>query len=48
VPSQDGVFTVMATVTTGTAAEVVSRSFVIPIVVGTAAPAAPVVAPKPK
>jgi len=50
-PGQDGVFTVMATVTTGTAAEGVSRSFVIPIVVGAAAPASPAapgVAPKPK
>jgi hypothetical protein len=39
VPGQDGVYTVMATVTTGPAAEAVSRSFVIPIVVATAPPA---------
>ncbi len=39
VPDRDGVYTVMATVTTGVAAEGVSRSFVIPIVVA-AAPAA--------
>lgn len=36
VPAHDGIFTVMATVTTGTAAEAVSRSFVIPIVVASA------------
>ncbi len=35
VPAHDGVYTVMATVTTGSAAEAISRSFVIPIVVGT-------------
>jgi hypothetical protein len=39
VPGQDGVYTVMATVTTGAAAEGISRSFVIPIVVGSAPPA---------
>jgi hypothetical protein len=37
VPTHDGVFTLLATVTTGAAAEEVSRSFVIPIVVGTQA-----------
>lgn len=37
VPAHDGVFTLLATVTTGAAAEEVSRSFVIPIVVGTQA-----------
>jgi hypothetical protein len=37
-PAHDGVFTVMATVTTGSADEAVSRSFVIPLVVD-AAPA---------
>jgi hypothetical protein len=41
VPGHEGVFTILATVTTGSAAEAVSRSFVIPIVVGAAAPAAP-------
>jgi hypothetical protein len=39
VPTHDGIYTVMATVTTGAAAEAVSRSFVIPIVVGSEAPA---------
>lgn len=34
VPVHEGVFTVMATVTTGSAAQTVSRSFVIPVVVG--------------
>jgi hypothetical protein len=48
VPGQDGVYTVMATVTTGAAAEGVSRSFVIPIVVGAPPPPAPVAAAKPK
>jgi hypothetical protein len=43
VPDRDGVYTVMATVTTGAAAEGVSRSFVIPIVVGVAPAAAPAV-----
>ncbi len=33
VPSHDGVYTIMATVTTGGAADAVSHSFVIPIVV---------------
>jgi hypothetical protein len=42
VPSHDGIYTVLATVTTGTAAEGVSRSFVIPIVVGSTVAAAPV------
>jgi hypothetical protein len=37
VPAHDGVFTLLATVTTGATAEAVSRSFVIPIVVGTQA-----------
>jgi hypothetical protein len=40
VPAHDGVYTVMATVTTGAAAEAVSRSFVIPIVVGSGSPPA--------
>jgi hypothetical protein len=48
VPGQDGVYTVMATVTTGAAAEGVSRSFVIPIVVGSAPAAGPAAAAKPK
>ena len=34
VPVHEGIFTVMATVTTGSAAQTVSRSFVIPVVVG--------------
>ncbi len=49
-PGQDGVYTVMATVTVtaaGAAAEGVSRSFVIPIVVGAAPQAGPAVAVKP-
>ncbi len=37
-PAHDGVYTVMATVTMGTAADAVSRSFIIPIVVAAAAP----------
>jgi hypothetical protein len=37
VPSHDGIYTVMATVTTGSAAGAVSRSFVIPIVVASQA-----------
>jgi hypothetical protein len=37
VPAHDGVFTLLATVTIGATAEAVSRSFVIPIVVGTQA-----------
>ena len=52
IPSHDGVYTVMATVTTGSAAEAVSRSFVIPIVVASEAssapPAIPVAAPTAK
>jgi hypothetical protein len=57
IPSHDGVYTVLATVTTGSAAEAVSRSFVIPIVVGSTVAATPVVdqpatakasAPKPR
>ena len=48
VPAHDGVYTVMATVTTGAAAEGISRSFVIPIVVGGALPTAPAVAAKSK
>jgi hypothetical protein len=43
IPAHDGVYTVLATLTTGVAAEAVSRSFVIPIVVGSTAAAAPVV-----
>jgi hypothetical protein len=35
-PGHDGIYTVMATVTAGTADAAVSRSFVIPIVVGAA------------
>jgi hypothetical protein len=42
IPSHDGIYTVLATVTTGSAAEAVSRSFVIPIVVGSTVAAAPV------
>ena len=38
--AHEGVYTVMATLTTGTAAEAVSHSFVIPIVFGPAGPAA--------
>jgi hypothetical protein len=34
IPAHEGVYTVMATVTVGTAAEGVSHSFVIPVVVG--------------
>jgi hypothetical protein len=45
VPSHDGVYTVMATVTTGSAAEAFSRSFVIPIVVASDAPSAPPATP---
>jgi hypothetical protein len=41
VPAHDGIYTVMATVTTGSAAEAVSRSFVIPIVVASQAPSSP-------
>jgi hypothetical protein len=41
VPTQDGVYTVMATVTTGSATGAVSRSFIIPIVVAAEAPATP-------
>jgi hypothetical protein len=36
IPDHDGIYTVLATVTTGSADAAVSRSFVIPIVVGTA------------
>jgi hypothetical protein len=43
IPGHDGIFTVLATVTTGSAAEAHSRSFVIPLVVGAPAVAAPVV-----
>jgi hypothetical protein len=39
VPTHDGVYTVMATLTTGSAIGAVSRSFVIPIVVASEAPA---------
>jgi hypothetical protein len=46
VPAHEGIYTVMATVTAGSAAEGVSRSFVIPIVVASesapSTPAAPV------
>jgi hypothetical protein len=48
VPGRDGVYTIMATVTTASAAEAVSRSFVIPIVVGDASSAPPAVAAKPR
>lgn len=53
VPDHDGVYTVMATVTAGAAAEGFSRSFVIPIVVGGALPVSaiatkPILAGKPK
>jgi hypothetical protein len=41
VAAHEGVYTVMATVTNGTAADAVSHSFVIPIVFGPAAPAGP-------
>jgi hypothetical protein len=50
IPDHDGIYTVLATVTSGSADSAVSRSFVIPIVVGAAvaAPAAAVpVAAKP-
>jgi hypothetical protein len=46
-PAREGVFTVMATVTAGSATEALSRSFVIPIVVGPAVPAADAAAAKP-
>jgi hypothetical protein len=42
IPDHDGVYTILATVTTGSADAAVSRSFVIPIVVGAALAAAPV------
>jgi hypothetical protein len=48
VPGHDGVYTVRATVTAGSADGALSRSFVIPIVVGEAPPAAPAVAAKPR
>jgi hypothetical protein len=41
VPTHDGIYTVMATVTTGSAAQTISRSFVIPIVVAAQAPPSP-------
>jgi hypothetical protein len=41
VPTHDGVYTVMATVTAGSAAGALSRSFVIPIVVAAGASATP-------
>jgi len=44
-PEHDGIYTVLATVTTGSADAAVSRSFVIPIVVGVALAATPVAAP---
>ena len=44
-PDHDGIYTVMATVTIGSADAAVSRSFVIPIVVGAALAATPVAAP---
>ena len=47
VPDHEGVYTVMATVTSRAAAEGVSRTFVIPIVVGPAGASMPVAA-KPK
>ncbi|HEY4341152.1 MAG TPA: hypothetical protein VGM97_14505 [Steroidobacteraceae bacterium] len=46
-PAHDGIYTVMATVTTGSPAQVVSRSFVIPIVVAGQPPAATPAAPVP-
>jgi hypothetical protein len=45
VPAHEGIYTVMATVTAGSAAEGVSRSFVIPIVVASQAPPSPPAAP---
>jgi hypothetical protein len=48
VPAHEGVFTVMATITAGLAAEARSRSFVIPIVVGAAGPPADAAAAKPQ
>jgi len=45
VPAHEGIYTVMATVTTGSAAEGVSRSFVIPIVVAAEAPPGAAAAP---
>lgn len=42
-PAHDGIYTVMATVTTGSAGDAVSRSFVIPIVVAPEAPPAPAI-----
>ena len=47
VAAHAGVYTVMATVTTGSAADAVSRSFVIPIVVGPADAPADAAAAKP-
>jgi hypothetical protein len=47
VAAHEGVYTVMATVTTGLAADALSRSFVIPIVVGAADPPADAAAAKP-
>jgi hypothetical protein len=44
-PAHDGIYTVMATVTTGSPAQAVSRSFVIPIVVAGQPPPAPAAAP---
>jgi hypothetical protein len=40
-PDRDGIYTVLATVTTGSADAAISRSFVIPIVVGAAVAASP-------
>jgi hypothetical protein len=47
VPAHDGIYTVMATVTTGSAAQTISRSFVIPIVVASQALSAPAPASRP-
>jgi|HubBroStandDraft_5_1064220.scaffolds.fasta_scaffold260606_1 hypothetical protein len=44
-PDRDGIYTILATVTTGSADAAVSRSFVIPIVVGAAVAATPVAVP---
>jgi hypothetical protein len=41
IPDHDGIYTILATVTTGSADAAVSRSFVIPIVVGAAVAASP-------
>jgi hypothetical protein len=48
VPSHDGVYTIMATVTTGSAGDAVSHRFVIPIVVPAAPDAGSAPAAKPR